>query len=220
LCSRADAKCNIGVNGTDQHGHACKDGTYCCYCEDPRRHGREVPCEQTLGMEDLRDSFGGHFHECRPGYPSYYCYLSATFSKLNTTTTRSLWYSSLSSGYCALHPTAPTCTWRVVAVEKIVTRECHAKVFGSAVQSTRPSSACLDGCGSQATNTSSPCWTDCFYQAAMGPESATPGGKVGGMSLAALTDAWERPFLPEEQGGCPPLEESRPWFAAEAVEEE
>ena len=46
----------------------------------------------------------------------------------------------------------------------------------------------------------------------MGPHSGTSGGAIEGMSLDALTAAWERPFLPEAQGGCPALPEMRPWF--------
>jgi hypothetical protein len=47
----------------------------------------------------------------------------------------SWWYSSLESGYCDAHPTDETCSWRVVAVEKIVDRKCHTRVFGDFVQS-------------------------------------------------------------------------------------
>ena len=42
---------------------------------------------------------------------------------------------------------------------------------------------------------------------------------MGGMSLVELSDAWEKPFLPEEQGGCAPLEESRPTLP-EVLEEQ
>jgi len=218
------AKCNIGVNGTDQRGHKCKTGTYCCFCDDPKHYGRTVPCQKTLGKENLVDHFGGgshHWGKCRPWEPKYMCYLRAVFSKLNTTSVTALWYSSLASGYCGAPGADPDrCTWRVVSVDKIVSRECHARTFGNAVQATRPESACLDACGSQKTNTSSPCWTDCFYQAAVGPDAGTPGGAVKGLPLATLTDAWVKPFLPEAQGGCPALPEMRPWFEAAEVEEE
>ena len=32
-----------------------------------------------------------------------------------------------------------------------------------------------------------------------------PGGAVAGLPLAILVDAWNRPFLPVAQGGCPPV---------------
>lgn len=212
------AMCNIGVNGTDGHKHKCTDGTYCCFC-----HKGFWPeqCKATLGRENLVDHFGGgggHHHgfQCREGQPSYYCYMAAVFSKLNTSTTPAFWYSSLKSGYC--DGASGECTWRVVSVDKIVSRDCHSKVFGDIVQATQPAAACLDGCGAQATNTSSPCWSDCFYQAAMGPTSGVPGGKVGGMTLSDLTAAWEKPFAPEAEGGCPALAPMTPWFETPAVE--
>ena len=48
-------------------------------------------------------------------------------------------------------------------VEKIVSRECHTRVFGATVQATAPD--CVASCD-QPHNVSSPCWTDCFYKAA------------------------------------------------------
>jgi hypothetical protein len=88
------------------------------------------------------------------------------------------WYSSLKGGYCGnsssmgidAHVGAgagaatDACTWQVTKVVKVVSRACHAKVFGDLVQASAPP-ACLDGCGSQKTNTSSPCWVNCFYLA-------------------------------------------------------
>lgn len=202
------ARCNICVNHTDHYNHTCKDGTYFCFCADDQFH--QLPCKPTVGREDVKAHFTsvGHHHHmasCQPGSPDYMCYAAATFAKLNTT--RGLdfwWYSSLAEGYNR--------TWRVVSVDKIVSRECHTRVFGGVVQATRPKGECLAACGSQATNISSPCWTDCFYKAAMGPESGTPGGAVGGLSMQELTEAWERPFKPMAEGGCPGLPQMRPWF--------
>lgn len=119
---------------------------------------------------------------------------------------------SLADGSALLAADREECTWNVVSVDKIVSRECHVAKFGAAIQESAPSSACLDACGGQKTNASSWCWTDCFYKAALGPESGTPGGKVAGLSVEEMTAAWEKPFLPEEQGGCPALKELPPWF--------
>mgnify|MGYP004092004777 FL=1 len=74
--------------------------------------------------------------------------------------------------------------------------------FGKIVQASAP--GCFDACGDQARNTSSPCWVDCFYKAALGPDSGRYGGAVAGMAMDDLVAAWEKPFLPEDQGGCPP----------------
>ena len=135
------------------------------------------------------------------------CYEADTFGKL-TDVNPGYWYSTVKEGYC---DGGEGCTWRVVSVDKIVTRTCHVKVFGEAVQASAPP-ACLDACGEQKTNTTSPCWVDCFYKAALGPDSSKPGGAVAGMSLDDLVAAWQKPFLPEAQGGCPPQAEMAPWF--------
>merc|ERR1712224_722572 len=50
------AKCNIGVNGSDQHGHKCETGTYCCFCTIGMF--LPVPCQKTLGRENLYTFFG------------------------------------------------------------------------------------------------------------------------------------------------------------------
>jgi len=173
---------------------------------------------ETLGEENLVDAFGGHGHtfKCRFFEPSWECYMTAAFSKLNSSKTPALWYSSLDLGYCGNG--VRECTWRVVSVDKIVSRTCHTKIFGDVVQATQPS-ACLDACGSQKNNVSSPCWTDSFNKAALGPESGKPGGSVTGLSMDALSAAWTKPFLPEDQGGCPALPAMRPWFEAPVVEE-
>ena len=92
-----------------------------------------------------------------------------------------------------------------IAVFQVVTRECHGRVFGDTVQASAPP-ACLDNCGPQKTNTSSPCWTDCFYKAALGPNAGRANGTVAGMPIAAMVKAWEKPFLPEAHGGCPPVQ--------------
>jgi len=212
------AMCNICVNSTDGRGHHCPSGTYFCYCSTGAYPGRAVPCNRTVGQKNIVDAFGRfhHIKRCLPFMGKTMCYTSAVFNKLAESSDPAYWYSSLDTGYCDMPGhTGDSCTWRVVAVDKVVTRKCHSRVFGDIVQATQ-SPACLDACGSQKTNTSSPCWVDCFYRAAAGPDSGKPFGKAGGMSLAALTAAWEHPFLPEHQGGCPPVQPEPPWFAPKA----
>merc|ERR1711966_605822 len=115
----------------------------------------------------------------------------------------------LEQGYCSSE-NSTDCTWRVVSVDKIVQRSCHTRVFGEAVAATAPD--CFENCGDQKTNTSSPCWVECFYKAALGPDSGKIGGSVAGMSTVELTAAWQKSFLPVEEGGCPPQEEMPSWF--------
>ena len=133
------------------------------------------------------------------------CFRGNVFAKLNSTYHGS-WYSSLDKGYCgAAAGGSAVCTWRVVRIDKIVKRECHTRVFGLEVGKAAPS--CFDACGEdQKTNTSSPCWVDCFYQAALGPNAGKPGPPGGGLPTDALVAAWEKPFLPEAEGGCPAQE--------------
>ena len=199
------AKCNIGVNGSDGHGHSCQDDTYCCYCMDD--WDRTLPCNATVGRQNLFEHYGtgggSRRHDfCHRGSRPSDCYTSNVVEKLSAQLP-GYWYSTLAEDYCG--GGAEDCTWRVARVEKIVTRECHTRVFGAVVQAAAP--RCFESCGSQMHNTSSPCWVDCFYKAALGPDAGEPGGAVAGMSPPELVAAWERPFLSEAEGGCPPQKE-------------
>lgn len=193
------AKCNICANGTDGYRHHCEDGTYHCFCSwGPFT----IPCEKTVGLQELHTTIGKYSNTslgkfCQKGAD---CYRFNIFKKLSAEYP-GIWYSTLSSGYC--NPSGDgtgECTWRVTSVDKIVTKKCHGNVFGNTVKSKAPD--CFSHCGSQSTNTSSSCWADCFYKAVLGPDSGNPGGAVTGMAVEDLVRAWEKPFLPEEQGGC------------------
>ena len=197
------ATCNVGVNGTDPFGQPCKDDTYCCLCTSTSMPPHPVACEATLGYENVYEQFG-HFIKvgCDKSDSTIDCYTHNVYGKLSPAAPGA-WYSSLQKGYCGDHPLGyGNCTWRVVSVDKIVKRECHTQVFGSAVAATAPE--CFTHCGNQSTNVSSPCWVDCFYKAALGPDAGKPGGAIAGMSTAALVEAWVKPFVSEVEGGCPP----------------
>jgi len=215
----AYAACNVGVNGTDAFGHKCKTDTYCCFCSFM---SSKPECKATPGYENVHDKFQRFIKPgCKPTlfhpHPSKAdCYTGNVFSKL-TPTQHGSWYSTLEQGYCGASSqrdaSSSDCTWRVASVDKIVKRACHTRIFGAVVATKAPE--CFESCGSQKTNTSSPCWVDCFYKAALGPEAGKPGGAVSGMSLTELVAAWEKPFLPEDAGGCPAQMEMPPWFARE-----
>lgn len=81
-------------------------------------------------------------------------------------------------------------------VKKIVKKECHNDVFFKAVE--RRNERCFKGCNGGVRNTTSPCWIRCFYDTAYGPESGIPGGKVEGMPLEDLLDAWTEPFTTDK----------------------
>ena len=71
------------------------------------------------------------------------CYRSNIFGKLSAEDHGS-WYSTLDKGYCG-GAGSSACTWRVVAVDKIVKRECHVAVFGAEVAATVRCSALASG---------------------------------------------------------------------------
>lgn len=194
------ARCNIGVNGTDGHGHQCKEGTYCCYCQGTSR-SETVNCNNTLGHENVKEYFGRGGKGCKSGSPEWECFLS-NLPKKFTDQTPGSWYSSLDQGYCGSE-NVDNCTWRVVSVEKVVQKSCHNKVFFGAVE--KKGSACFKACGSDKTNSSSPCWVNCFYSTVLGADAGKPGGQVAGMPLQSLIDAWLSPFDSEDpaKGGCP-----------------
>lgn len=198
------AKCNIGVNGSDAHGHKCKDDTYCCFCADD--WGRTVPCNTTLGQANVKQYFsgGGHHGGCSTESPAE-CYRENAAKKF-TDAVPGYWYSSLDIGYCGdKQPSDANCTWRVISVDKIVNKTCHNDRYFSAVEKVNPS--CFSDCGPGPRNTSSACWINCFYTTALGPDSGKPGGAVTGMPLDDLVNAWTAPFDSTDpaKGGCPPL---------------
>jgi len=211
------ALCNVGINNKNTLG-GCKSDTYCCGCIDSRTK-KSIPCNKTIGYENLLDTAGKYYTEgCKAysfePYPTAIdCYTYNVLSKLTPTNPGS-WYSSLKEGYCGAPGAGDDCTWRVASVDKIVTRACHSRVFGNMVQGSAPP-ACLDNCGAQRANTTSTCWIDCFYKAALGPDSGKVGGAVAGLSSEALVVAWQKPFLLEAEGGCPAQQEALPWFQEE-----
>ena len=165
--------CNVGVNNSDPFGGSCPTDTYCCDCfSGSGFHQKKVPCNATLGFENIYVKFGSF--GLRPGcrrsllkpFPTKWdCYSGNIFALLNATH-HGTWYSSLDQGYCGAPGAGAACTWRVLRAE-VIMRECHTRVFGAEVARTAPD--CFDGCGAQRANSSSLCWIDCFYQVARSP---------------------------------------------------
>ena len=182
------AMCNIGRNGTDGIGHACKDDTYCCFCPNESGHmhwpPRGVPCNATVGMANMYEQHNGqqhHHHFCKKDYECY----AERASQILTAHTPGFWYSPLSYGACSLHTTpASNCTWAVKKVEKIVSKQCHANSFFGAVQAAAPS--CFSGCASPKVNASDPCWVR-PTAAATRPASAIAGAGARAVPFLAPT---------------------------------
>jgi len=209
------AKCNIGVNGTDGHGNVCADDTYCCYCSAGGTAGRAaIPCNATVGRENVRDYFGrssssSHGGRCKEGSPDYECFRTNAAKKF-TVANPGWWYSTLDTGACSVHPgSATNCTWRVVTVEKRVTKACRNEKFFGAVEDV--DKTCFNTCPKGAglgRNTSDACWIRCFYKAVVGQDADKPinGTDMQGIPLNTLVGMWEKAFDDESAGGCPPLE--------------
>lgn len=191
------------MNGTDQRGHACPTDTYCCFCSDGS--DATIPCNATVGRVNVREAHRGHTWPgggCHSSSGPADYFRSGAREKL-TLREPGYWYSTLAE--------QAGLTWRVLSVDKIISRDCHTATFGRLVLS-HGHPACLEACpASQRVNTSSPCWVDCFYRAALGPLADRPRGvtPTSGMDIAQLVAAWEKPFATEEEGGCAPLPEWR-----------
>ena len=112
--------------------------------------------------------------------------------------TGGMWYSTFAE--------SEGTAWRVVEVEKVVTKACSDASLYDAIEA-RDSVKCFDACGGAPRNTSSPCWIGCFYRTILGAEGMLPtgAGRPGGMSYESLAAAWEAPFASSDpsQGGCP-----------------
>jgi len=193
-------RCNICINGTDHHGNnSCVDGVYWCSCED---YTTAAQCGPRVGAENLTEHMA---HEgCKEGDPAWDCWRGASAKK-----TGGRWFSTTSAGYCGDGSSPPPagCTWSVKEVVKRVNKTCSDDSIYSAVEAHAASGDCFQKCADSGTgsqrNTSSPCWISCFYTSALGPEAGKPGGAVAGMPLSDMLGAWNKPFLPESEGGCP-----------------
>ena len=190
---------NVCVNGTREGGnHSCVDGVYWCKCGFPSHQ-----CGPAVGMENVTKTHG---HDCARHDPDYRCWATKVAAKFP-----GLWYSTTSAGYCAPgeEPSAE-CSWRVKEVLKIVNKSCSNDLVFTATENDAEGGACFQACtdsgvGKGGRNTSSPCWIRCLYRSVLGPEAGTPGAPIRGMALATLTQAWDRAFKPESEGGCPAL---------------
>jgi hypothetical protein len=201
------AMCNIGRNGTDGLGHACADGTYCCFCAEWEEGGhhwppQEAPCNATVGRVDVLEHRHGGGGFCLKDYE---CFSERAAEKFKGAR-QSYWYSLLEYGACALHSSpAANCTWSLKSVDKIVAKACHAASLFGSVSRARPEP--FASCGGP-VNASDACWVRGFYEAVLGPTAGKPFGKVeGGLPLEDVLGFWSLPFASDDpaQGGCPGL---------------
>ena len=78
------AYCNVGVNGTDGHGHPCIDGEYCCFAGEPN----------SVGFENVSAMASpSRWAECKEGASEYTCLLYRVVFK-QTPGNWAYWYST------------------------------------------------------------------------------------------------------------------------------
>lgn len=179
-------RCNYCTNGTDPFsGLDCTAGEYFCTCGD---FFHPYECNGTaVGRENISNVFGDTGCTWDSFFVSpWLCWSFNVWKKTGGT-----WYSTPKAGMCP----GDNCTWRVLDVEKVVTKNCSDDKIYSKVEAVGPD--CFSACGPR--NTSSPCWIGCFYQTVLGPNAMFPGDSLTsyvdeGMPLNDLVDTWSSAF--------------------------
>jgi hypothetical protein len=173
--------------------------------------GPQPVCNKTLvGLLNLSTvDWGRHSHHGQT--PSKIDYWHGNvLSKTN-----GFWFSTWAEGQCRDDPAQAHCSWRVVADAKKVAKTCSDHAIDGVIEAGDRSAPwgarCFDGCtAAQRANHSSECWIECFYANILGPNGSSMllnhSSPNFGIPLPELQAAWDKPFVPEDQGGCPPLE--------------
>ena len=208
-------KCNIcDVNGTDPFsGLPCKPSTYICSCGS-YSHPKDCNNQTQVGVENITKAFGR--------FKDYFCrwdsWVKAPWSCWSMPVvgkTGGMWYSTTRAGWCGAPGADPsTCSWDA-RVEKVVNKSCSDKLIIDAVEGyDKQRNKCFDDCPYRKRhpfhprNTSDSCWIYCYYATLLGPSNLLPSGALpgdDGMPKQLITSAFEKPFLPVAQGGCPPV---------------
>eukprot|EP00930_Biecheleria_cincta_P041208 TRINITY_DN28216_c0_g1_i1.p1 TRINITY_DN28216_c0_g1~~TRINITY_DN28216_c0_g1_i1.p1 ORF type:complete len:318 (+),score=26.51 TRINITY_DN28216_c0_g1_i1:34-987(+) len=195
------ARCNICINGTDHHAdNNCTNDKYVCACGDDFKHPER--CNASVGRSNISQRYGSD--RCVVGMPAWECWRQAVAAK-----TGGLWFSTMDGGHCG-DANASDCTWRTVQIVKRVNKTCSDNSIFTTVErfDAEDGTGCFKNCTGgvgPGRNTSDLCWIGCFYATALGPDAGVPGGKVAGMPLADLREAWEAPFQSDDPArlGCP-----------------
>ena len=199
-------RCNICVNGTDNHGNNnCTNGDYVCSCGD---FHHAAPCGAAVGKSDLATRYAGE--DCDKSSPLWDCWKTNVAKRTGGT-----WYSTTKEGWCGNSGTN-SCQWRVAHAAKRVNKTCSDRSIYTAAErhAAAAGSTCFHDCGAKTGNAhrniSSPCWIKCFYDAVLGPSGSKPGydnATAAGMTTAEIREIWQAPFQSEDEslGGCPAM---------------
>lgn len=218
------AMCNVCLDGRDPKNarRKCEDEEYVCDCST--WYLRPTQCTNpAVGRKRLYIPLGEEdglneqqlFYQELTGYdlppldedPDDDPLFMKTIYALAHAAKRTwgFWYSTLDIGH--------NTTWRTVKVAKQVTRACHRATFLESLLADKsipnndvfPNCLARD-CGTTPQNTTATtCWAECFAEWTLGPNATAAEYRGGGIGRNQLTAAWESPFLPEDQGGCPNL---------------
>ena len=182
---------------SSEHAKGCGN---CEFAYLPCLQECEAVDETRVGRQDV-SKFFAHVLDQLCTWDEYMsrpwsCWAAAVLHKTGETGDDSIWYSTFAASEGS--------SWRVVTVEKVITKACSDASIYNAVEA-QDTVKCFDACG--ARNTTSPCWIGCFYRTILGAEGMLPtgAGRPGGMSYDALAQAWEAPFASSDpsRGGCP-----------------
>ena len=131
------------------------------------------------------------------------------------TKTYGTWYSTWAEGQCRPDdPSQAFCGWRLVQTTDKIAKTCSDAAINGVIMAGDASAPwgarCFVNCSAaDRRNTSSECYIRCFYANVLGPHGSSRlmnhTSENFGIPLAELQAAWERPFLPLDQGGCPRL---------------
>lgn len=198
ISSRLD--CVQGYHRCEWTGSACKPPP-----------GPTPVCNGSLvGRLDLsKQDWGRHSHHGHPLTPIDYWHgntLSKTFG---------WWYSTWAEGECKPDdPTQGFCSWQLTEVVKKIGKTCSDDAIDATIvagdKSAKWGAQCFDKCSSaDQKNTTSECWIECFYSNVLGPAGSSSllnhTSPNFGIPLVELQAAWDKPFKPESEGGCPAM---------------
>mmetsp|Transcript_33727 Transcript_33727/g.108979 ORF Transcript_33727/g.108979 Transcript_33727/m.108979 type:complete len:350 (-) Transcript_33727:348-1397(-) len=218
-------KCNVcNATGFDPlSGLHCKPGSYLCSCGKfwvPKECNSQV----AVGRIALGDMFQRRYITCSPAQwmeAPYRCWGPHVAGLTGGT-----WFSTTTAGWCGAPGADPaTCSWRA-SVVKIVNKTCSDNNIYDAVETFDQHDAdggrCFDMCRPPldpihplkprpfVRNTTDACWIYCYFANLLGDSGLLPNGNYSGIPLALLDEAFEKSFLPEDDGGCPSIQEEAP----------
>jgi hypothetical protein len=203
-------RCNLcSAQGVDPFSRLpCEPGEYLCTCGS---YAEPYACnaQRAVGVENISNALAKLVPPCTWAQwmdGPWTCWQISVATK-----TGGLWYSTTRAGWCDTPGADPsTCTWRAREI-KAVNKTCADGIIFDAVEAydATHGSGCFDRCprirvpGAARRNTTDACWIYCYFETMLGRDGVLPGRPLGGMPMALVEAAFEKPFAPVGEGGCP-----------------